>query len=369
MRKDTHYIPILKGRLGEYNALKRMKPDVASSYTPLLELIPTGESLSEQGDPDPAGIRLSIQKAIVRLDSYWPVSEDLIVDAHLIPEVPDLYPIAEIVRHFGLLGNQVIPAVRPSDSDESLGALASTLRTITQNSVCIRLSDEDLDDSDMPIEAGLLRVLSKLDVTPETVDLVLDFGPLRDEQAASFAARIARLIIGELPHQASWRSITLAGGGFPAALDTVAPRVLTDLPRWEVTMWTTVRDRMKDKGRLPSFGDYAIAYPVQPNGVGFAPAPQIRYTTAESWLVLKGKKTERRSSAQFFDICGIIAGYAGFTRELSWGDEEIASKAEWANVDPVPPSAKPGNAMMWRAIGTSHHISFVIDQLARPGGL
>jgi hypothetical protein len=133
-------------------------------------------------------------------------------------------------------------------------------------------------------------------------------------------------------------------------------------------MYRTVRDRIGERHRVPAFGDYAIASPLQAVGAGFAPAPQIRYTVAENWLVLKGRKANRPGNFQFLDICDRVSTHPEFTRELSWGDRQIEEKARYAHTEPVPTAVTPGNAMVWRAIGTSHHMALVIDTLTRAGG-
>lgn len=368
MRAQTHYVPILKGRLGEFNALTKMLPELADAYTPLIEFVPNGEETSEDGYVSAPGVLSSLSNSAGRLSKYWPKSRDFIVDTHAIPGTDQVFPAAWVVEHFGAEGNPVIPTVRPSDAEETVLELARVLRKYGQRDVCIRIAGEDLDERDEAIDVAIDRVLGNLGIGPETVDVVIDFGALHEEQSASFAARIARLVITDLPNLDSWKSVTLAAGGFPSALDSVPPETLSEIPRWELTMWRAVRERLsRGSTRIPSFGDYAIAYPVQAAGVGFAPAPQIRYTAADNWLILKGRKTNRRANAQFLDICGEIVDHPEFRRGLSWGDEQIEEKARFAGVDPVPDEAKPGNAMIWRAIGTSHHLSLVIDRLATEG--
>lgn len=371
MRRDeNHYIPILKARLGEFTALNNMSAEIGSRYTPLIEFIPTGNEVGDDGEPDRAELAASVSKTLDRLDRYWPTSVDLMVDAHALPTMRDLYPVVTAMRRFGP-ANPIIPVCRPADTEdpELLEQISSALGEYDDRNVCIRLSDDDLvDDRDEPVAEMLGRVLEALDVPNENADLVVDFGAVTSD-SAGFAARIARLVIIDLPDPDAWRSITLAAGGFPSNLDAVPPYSVTEAPRLELNMWRSVRDRIGNRMRTPCFGDYAIAYPGQLAGVPFAPAPQIRYTANEGWLILKGRKTNRRANAQFFDICGEIVARPEFTEGLSWGDEQIATKAAYADVDidAVPPTVTPGNAMVWRAIGTSHHLGLIIDRLTTQG--
>ncbi|WP_068274804.1 beta family protein [Aldersonia kunmingensis] len=368
-RSANHYIPILKARLGEFYALDHIRQEMAPNFTPLIEFVPTGDELDDDGEPISDRVTATVRKTAERLAKNWPEPTDVIIDLHALPSINGYYPVAEVIDQFFTEDRtQVIPTCRPGDAtdDRLMDRLRLSLSNFETRATCIRLSDEDLDERDEPISTTLDRLLEKLDISADHVDLILDFGAV-NETTASFAARIARLIILDLPHLDEWRSLTLAAGGFPSNLDDVSPETLTEVPRWELTTWRNVRDRLRGRSRVPTFGDYAVAYPGQLAPVPFAPAPQIRYTAAEGWLVLKGRKNNRRGNNQFLDICHAIAQHAEFTPELSWGDERIADNAQYANQDPAPQAAKPGNAMVWRAIGTSHHIAHVVNRLSTAG--
>jgi|GEM_PF-2448251 len=368
-RSDSHYIPILKGRLGEFNALRHVDPGSAPRFTPVIEFIPQGDELDDAGDPVHERVAATVERTADRLEKNWPKPCDVIVDLHGLPAIDDYYPVATVVeRFFNSDFTQVIPTCRPLDAldDGLMARLNGSLDNFSARNICIRLSDEDLDERDEPISTSLDRLLLRLQTSPENTDLIIDFAAI-NETNASFAARIARLVIVDLPHLDAWKSVTLAAGGFPNALDDVPPQTLSEVSRWELTTWRTVNERLRDKLRVPTFGDYAVAYPRQTSGVPFAPAPQIRYTASEGWLILKGRKNERRGNFQFFEICRAISQHPEFTPGLSWGDERITDLAQYADSDPPPPEARPGNATTWRSIGTSHHIAQVMNRLSTAG--
>jgi hypothetical protein len=355
--------------MGEFNALRNIDQDQAGKFTPLVEFVPQGDEFDDDGEPVHTKVSATVTKTIDRLQKSWPPSTDVIVDTHALPPIEGYYPVATVIDHFHRESqSQVIPTCRPHDVDDPhlLERLRDSLSPFPDRNVCIRLSDEDLDERDEPVAAAIEQLLAGLATNPENVDLVIDFGAV-NETSASFAARIGRLVISDLDHLDSWKSLTVASGGFPSSLDDVAPESLTEKPRWELTTFSNLRDRLRGRLRVPSFGDYAIAYPRQTAGAAFAPAPQIRYTASESWLILKGRKNNRRGHAQFMDICQTITEHAEFTPGLSWGDRTIAANAQFAHVDPLPETARPGNATTWRAIGTSHHLGLVIHRLTTEG--
>jgi hypothetical protein len=117
-------------------------------------------------------------------------------------------------------------------------------------------------------------------------------------------------------------------------------------------------------GRVLDYGDYAIAHPMLPIGAGYPAPPQLRYAVTDRWITMKGRRQDRRGHAQFFEICADVlraAGDEALSADASWGDGYISTAAARAT-DPTI-RIGPGNASTWRAIGTSHHLTFVVRSL------
>lgn len=167
----------------------------------------------------------------------------------------------------------------------------------------------------------------------------------------------ARALLSELPFVSSWRTLTLAACGFPDGLSSFPAGKISTTPRSEWSMWKSLRQqRLK---RLPAFGDYTIQYPdrltFDPKLMSFS--AQLRYTSDEEWLILKGNDVRKKGYEQFNELCRQLikrAEYCG--ADFSWGDFYIHKCSN--NQD------GPGNATTWRQVGTTHHIQFVIRQLA-----
>jgi hypothetical protein len=355
-----HYVPILKGRLGEFTALSHMADvaDVGERFTPLLEMVPGQLEFDDDGEPEPLSVTNDIRRFVDRANSKW--EGPLILDAELIPGGEHTEaPILQAMGMFRGRAQPIRPVVRPSDEPRLIHAIGDALRDLGSDRACIRLAGEDLDDTEDPLPTAIDNVLEGLGIAPSQIDLILDLGAVGDEQSAGFAARIARLVLGELPYEPEWNTLAVGAGSFPTDLSDVQPNVLSPVPRHDAEIWRSVRRRVT--GRIPSFADYAIAHPVMPIGAGFAPAPQLRYTAAQEWLVMKGRKSDRRGSRQFFDICRVVEERPEFTAGLSWGDRTISEAARFNDQEE---GGKTGNAMTWRAIGTSHHVALVISRLA-----
>lgn len=359
---DIIYMPILKGRAGELRALAEMSAPTSARLTPLIE-IPLIADDSDSDDPASRGVKGDIGKFAADIKKRCSANHRVIVDAGIVPAFPNSVPTVDLINSLARDDYTVTPTVRPSDDEWIIRSIAASIHEWSLKSACIRLSGDDLDDSDTPLNVAIDKVLAWLGLTPVDVDLVLDFGPIMNEQAMSFAARIARLVLGELPHEEEWKTLVSVSGAFPPDLSSIQSGVLSEIPRYDASMWCTLKERVR--GRVPIFGDYGIAYPAQTTGIPFAPSPQLRFTAEAKWLVMKGRQKDRRGARQFYDICGRIAEEAQVDPDLSWGDFYVYQAARAAGTDDA--SVKPGNAMIWRAVGTSHHLAYVANRLATVG--
>ena len=354
------YVPILKGRMGELRALQELGSGFSESLVPLVE-VPLTATDTEDDSPDAKTVGADPEKFAVDLKKRWPKDRRLIVDASLAPDASNGEPAtATLIRSLAIDDFTFAPTIRPSDSESVRAWVLRVFREWNLDSLCIRLAGEDLDDNEVPLPDAIEGILSQFGVTPDQVDLVLDFGAIADENAVSLNSRIARLVLGEVPYTDSWRTLVCAGAGFPPDLNLVQPGVLTEIPRHDAALWSAVRTR-RSAGRVPDFGDYGIAYPT-PTGAtaAFAPAPQIRFTHEVNWLIFKGRKRDRRGSAQFFDICERVVERGVVDPDLSWGDQYVDEAGRHKEAG----TRGPGNAMTWRAIGTSHHLAYVATRLA-----
>ena len=55
----------------------------------------------------------------------------------------------------------------------------------------------------------------------------------------------------------------------------------------------------------------------------------IRYTTRDSWLVIKGRNVRQYGFEQYFDLCRVLANRAEYSGgDFSWADGYIAKCAE-----------------------------------------
>lgn len=351
------YVPILKGREGEYAALQELDPTIRAQVLPLIETpsVPYDFQKARQAkslDEHVAGIPDRLRKC-------WPGSGPLLLDMPWFEEGERLsdgsVALDSVLSRCLDAGVGVIPVVaRSSSADYRKAVRAHAART--NNGVCLRLEELDFAD-DVDVSTEISRVLDELGgVTPDRVDLLVDLDDLG--QNPGRAGLVARYVLSQIPAR-EWRRVIFGAASFPEDLSDVDARTVAALPRLEWNLWTSLGKwiRLNRPGLI--FADYAIAHPklreLDPRTMRMSAS--IRYTTADAWLVLKGRNVRQYGFEQYFDLCQALVQQSEYRgADFSWGDRFIAQCAAR--------TAGPGNATTWRKVGTNHHITLVARTLA-----
>jgi hypothetical protein len=351
-----HYVPIIKGRQGEYGALAEADQLVRENATPLVEIPPipwdfAHESPAKTPQEHVEGVAETVLNA-------WGTDHRIFIDAGLLADedlVGGLHPLATILDGGAEHGLQMVPVTGVARGAAYTAAVSEALNRDSLG-VCLRLEAEDLEEpEDLP--RALTAVLDELALAPAEVDLLLDLGPIGPEQ--QWTGATVRLFLNALPQITEWRSLTLSASAFPLDLSAVEADSVTPLPRAEWTVWRALHERADRLERMPTFGDYGISHPapreVDPRII--QRSASIRYTEADDFIVAKGRSIRQHGADQHYDLAAQLVERPDFHGEdFSWGDAYIAARSRR--------EPGPGNGMTWRKAGTSQHLAFVTSQLA-----
>lgn len=356
MFDKNHYVPILKWRMGEYQALVNLKKGIADWVTPLLE-IPTEGWDFEKEEPSKSiddhlgsfGKRLKSKwgEATCFVDSpYLDAQAKVKSGAHHLEHIFELaraqdcqaIPVAGLRRH-----SAYITAVRKIIKEDDRG-------------VCIRLAQEDFNDA---LEVKLDRLLDELKADMDSVDLIID---LADGIVSSkiTQALVWKALLDQLPYLNDWNTLTVAGTSFPISLPAATFRPNGRVPRHEWQAYQQLINTHKLE-RTPSFGDYATSHPVtasmDPRMMD--PNAKIKYTIDNESLIVVGKQVKLNGRGQYVDLCKSIlamkpAVFAG--APYSWGDRYIS--------DCAAKTIGTGGPSTWPTVATNHHITKAVRDLA-----
>lgn len=357
MFADDHYVPILKGRAAEFDALAELSGGDRLHLTPLVEVIPLPWNFAEEGPA--TTVNEHISSAIRNFARSWGGDHRFFVDLGLLggdDRAEDgRHPMAlmlELAQREALI---VVPVLGLTSDDDYRAAVRDGH---DGHGACLRLRSADLTRVDS--HDAISALVDELGLASGEVDLIVDLRQLNPE-AADFNLIGAQGVLSAVPTATEWRSLTLAGSSFPENLTSMMPASEERFPRAEWAVWEALHARRNQLQRPPTFSDYAIAHPDPPESIDprlLRVSAQLRYTVADAWLVFKERNIRDYGHEQFLDICGRLVQRPEFYgRDFSWGDAYIADRASGADV-------RPGNPRMWRKVGTSHHMAVVMDQIA-----
>lgn len=351
---NFQYVPILKGRSGEYGALEMLPSDLKGLLLPIIEIppIPWNHSTKMPGKT----VDKHLQKVGANIERAWGPNRPILLDFTWIENgqrmADGTHPATYVFAAVRARGVQALPVTGLLRDHEYQEAYRDAIHRDGRG-FCLRLQKEDFDDVDN-LDTEVARLLSYFGSREREVDLILD---LRFIDGRTQIEDVVAMI-DALPKLNQWRSFALCGTAFPADLMGIPPLATTSIPRTEWTLWTEIVST-RSLRRSPSFGDYAIANP-QPSEVDprvMRPSASIRYTTAKTWVILKGQNLRGHGFGQFHQVSGTLARapqYSG--SNFSWGDCYISDCASHL--------VGTGSLTTWRKVGTSHHLTFVLQQLA-----
>lgn len=357
-----HYVPFLKGKQGEFNALSKIDRDDREHLTPLIEIGPieidpkTGAN-AESLDEALEGVAAKIAKAWGSLDFCFVDLPEFETTARL---EDGRHPVARFFEDAKAVDLAALPVTGLDRDAPQLDAVAGT-RSVRSNGVAVRLRRPELQNP-ASLEAELRRVAETLEVDLPQMDLLLDFGPILKSEAAAIRGEAEEAIQG-LPDIDSWRSLTLCAGAFPKTVSTeVKPSKTGELERREWELWKVLIDGER-LPRQPAFGDYGVASPEWLLGFDsevMSPAAKIVYTREEDWLVVRGRSLKKKKYGgykQYRALAEQIVNSGSFRgSEHCWGDDYIAKCAKG--------EVGTGNLQTWVTVATSHHLCVVARELA-----
>lgn len=359
----NHYVPILRWKEAERRALHDLNCGDRAGMTPLIEVPP--KALAKGDLTDSEAINQGLAKVAAELIESWG-DERVFIDLSLIPPgvraIGGSHPLNTLFLERPRLFPSFVP-VTGINRDAAYQKAVQSILAADRVGVCVRLKGEELIRSNLEVE--LERLLSKLDIRPDEVDLIVDYGFV-GEDPPNFAAACEHL-----PRLQQWRSFTIASGAFPKNLTgmSVGEHIL---PRRD---WRAWRDQVKSSrllSRSPAYGDYVIQHPTfeEPrdgieSGAGLNFSASIRYAAEEDWVIMRGEGVFNDDGPGFSQwpanamlLCERPEFQGG---DFCTGDryiEEMAAEVE-KNGD-----GRTGSARTWLQAAFNHHLTLTVRQLA-----
>jgi len=354
----TYYVPCLRWKQGEYQAVSRLPDTVKSAFIPLIEIPELGWDFEEKKEKKTID-QLLTDFARKKIYKKWG-SSPCFVDLNLIPPGKRMkngvHPVRFIFDELRWLGCQAIPVTGLLRDGEYQREIKAALAK-DKNGVCLRITIEQAAKRTIKNEIDSLLLILK--IRSADCDLLLDLGaPTNFRPLEGFTTAIHG-IVSKLPYLNDYRTFTLLGTSFPETMGSIKKEEEI-IPRYEWQLYKRLINDFRLAGlRLPTFGDYAINHPKvlerDPRKVN--PSATIRYTIDDGWYIVKGKNIRDYGREQYRKLSKKVLDssyYCGPT--FSWGDDYIN---QWGTG-----KRSKTSLTMWRQVGTNHHIVKVIQDIA-----
>ena len=348
------YVPALRWRQGEYQALFRLT-DAAKARTVPFITIPEVEFDFETRQPK-RSVQEHVHPFAKRFKAKWGqrpawvsvhpgIANEPMVDGR------DIYTyVFEALRAFQANATPAIPLHAASPIVASAAAIVAT----DGHGVAVEIRLEDLMKSDA--RTRIDRLAASLSVAIDEVDLVVDLRAPNFEPYDAFASALIA-VINRLGDLHTFRNFVVIGTAIPATFKDVA-KGADQLPRHDWLFYRVLLGRLPAGMRQPNYGDFTIVHPEFKalDMRMIKAAGKLVYTTPGAWEVRKGGAF-RDNSAQMHDHCASIVASSTFNGAgYSSGDDYIAKCA----VHKVGPS----NQTRWKDVAINHHITHVLGELS-----
>ena len=338
-----HYVPVLKVKRGEKQALASISPGLQQYVVPLLEIVKrTDKTL-------PDHLTNGFSRLAQCLSGY----------SRCLLDVQELEPdgqagAAESFNRASAEGITFTPVTGISRSADVYPAVALA----DTNGIALRLTDSDFQTGQLATDLNYF--LSTNSILPSSVDLIVDLGDVGDLIPPGIIQKTMDFLTN-VPSKNQWRTLTVAGSAFPLSMAVVDRNSSKLVPRADWVAWRDgLYSRRAALERLPTYSDCAIQHPI---GVeGFDPrfmraSPTMRYTLDNDWLLVKGESARVTPASNQFPTLATQLVYGSLQNFYRGAQHCAGCRMIQDSANGVP---RLGSPEIWRRIGTIHHITTVV---------
>ncbi len=340
------YIPLLKLKRAEKQALEMLDDPTAAEIIPLFEIV----EMKADGPP----LEKHLRTAFTGLRSSLRRSPAYFLDAHEIKNAgPD-----GAQRTFEAAKNLALPFF-PVTGLSRTADLAPALE-FSDHGLAIRLTRSEFEEGKIP--RRLLSFVKRRKIELRKTHLIVDLGAV-DQMVTDGVEAMISQFLPLVPRAAAWRTLTLVACAFPKSMGVATKNSETRVERSDWKGWRgACYEKRNTLPRLPTYADGGIQHPSGVEGFDFRTmqvSATIRYALDEEWLLVKGRSTEVTPERdQFPDLAQrLVRGSGSFA-----GPRHCRACEGIARAAGGAPKGY-SRAEDWRRLGTAHHITRTVQQL------
>lgn len=358
------YVPILKTKKGEIDALSKLDTIKANRILPVFELPAFSRSIREakrfQHQVSPTAAYLN---ELAEMISSVRRKKRCFVDIRAWAPNTTIENGEHIINYtynrLAHLEVKVDPIINYDFWDDPEYRQAFLSLTLSNDSMlCIRLESDALEDMDDPAYFldRLEDIIYSVGVAVEKCSVLIDFRDVTRSSVVDIQESVEKVL--EVLARLSISYVVMAGCSLsPNVANSVAEINSSGIVlRKEMIAWKAI------KGAKPGlrlvFGDYGIRNPnVEEDIIAPHANGKIRYTISNKYFVIRGH------SIQYFDkgkqchrlAKELVESPHYMEENFSWGDEYIKKCSNF--------EVGPGNSTTWISVDTNHHITSVVNEV------
>lgn len=349
------YVPILRTKRAEHNALKKMESEVLNLITPLYEV----RHIKLDEEDELASVKGTLIKFAKNCAQSWNNDKPIIFDTPGLKDGTKIESGENALDFFyselKAFGLKIIPTVTTDRNSDTCLILKKYSK-----SFLFRVQSDDLE---LPAAtANIIRdQLSVLKASSINCHIMVDLKYQTDFDANAILDSISSLT-DELD-ASLWKSITFAGCSFPEDMSGLKSYEAVFRPRKNFDCWQLLNNSHLLIGSKLNFADYAIINPLKPEIKGIDPAniyTKIRYTADKEWLIFRGENGHDEREDKYDDYqklaYSIVNNKHFMGEDFSWGDKCIYECSNGKQ--------RICGLEKWVQIDLNHHITLVSQQVA-----
>jgi hypothetical protein len=346
--EQPSYVPIVKAKRNDLNALRDVPSSKRDGIRPLLEL-----AEYESTDHDE-----TLSEFTNRLAAFtWPHAPYIDLYSFL-PDAAVQNGRNATTEGFKLIASRGIHAI-PTYGLQRNDALWGDLGKIAaqlNSGFCFRIDIEDLDDQSEDSWVAIIERSAEMNLPPTAIDIVLDLRSIGDIHPTTLD-NLVRNFLDYKPHEFAPRFIAIAGSSALKDVGRVPKHGTLAVRRQELLLWTRLQDDWASATKL-GFSDYGVIHPDFSQNIPAINAnAKIRYTRGQSIHYFRGVGLYKPSNfGQYHDVAGRVIQsphYRG--HQYSAGDKKI-----W---DCAKRNCGTGNLGTWVRADQNHHIETTVEQI------
>lgn len=353
--KTKFYLPVLKSKQGEFDALSKLKDEIKRHVVPLFDITPMEWDFATKAKP--RTIEVHLQNFCKKYLKKWP-SSNAFIDTFLIHDkkAGDMTCIEYVFELIIEKGVKPVPVMRTNSTSDHINGINVISLMHGLPAVGLRITINDLITP--KLEDSISDLFSKTGFKAESCHLILDLNDADFANIEDFTDGIVESL-KDFPDFKKWKSFTICGGSFPATgLIKVGAN---QIPRNEWKFYNKLVEKLmvSNNYRAINYGDYSIVAPgyFEYDPTKMSRSANIRYSHNDFWYVIKGKALKKSEDYKQYveQATQILKSKYYFGEVFSEGDLHIKKCTKGQTT--------PGSPTVWNWVGHNHHFTKVVSDL------